>query len=195
LVSHGYSYFLTKGNVIEILDMNSADGAEEEGVSVSLVSHQRCKCGSEQYPSWKVCCHQNVNSTNIFLSIIGLVDPAKLKPADLLSLNKDSYLVLDTLPAEYDSRVKAMEVDEKPTEAYSDIGGLNQQIDHRRAGGGHCAAHGFLFCKSSNIRETLKLTVLSCQQKANISSQSLMTDHNQIRDIQIHSKYISALII
>jgi 26S proteasome regulatory subunit T5 len=37
--------------------------------------------------------------------------------------------VLDTLPAEYDSRVKAMEVDEKPTEAYSDIGGLNQQIE------------------------------------------------------------------
>lgn len=65
----------------------------------------------------------------IFLPIIGLVDPTKLKPADLIGLNKDSYLVLDTLPAEYDSRVKAMEVDEKPTEAYSDIGGLNQQIE------------------------------------------------------------------
>jgi 26S proteasome regulatory subunit T5 len=65
----------------------------------------------------------------IFLPIIGLVDPEKLKPGDLLGLNKDSYLVLDTLPAEYDSRVKAMEVDEKPTEVYSDIGGLNQQIE------------------------------------------------------------------
>jgi 26S proteasome regulatory subunit T5 len=65
----------------------------------------------------------------IFLPIIGLVDPAKLKPADLIGLNKDSYLVLDTLPAEYDSRVKAMEVDEKPTEVYGDIGGLNQQIE------------------------------------------------------------------
>jgi ATP-dependent 26S proteasome regulatory subunit len=39
-----------------------------------------------------------------------------------------SYLILDTLPAEYDSRVKAMEVDEKPTEDYSDIGGLDKQI-------------------------------------------------------------------
>lgn len=37
-------------------------------------------------------------------------------------MNKDSYLVLDKLPAEYDSRVKAMEVDEKPTETYTDIG-------------------------------------------------------------------------
>jgi len=44
-------------------------------------------------------------------------------------VNKDSYLVLDTLPAEYDSRVKAMEVDEKPTEKYTDVGGLDKQIE------------------------------------------------------------------
>ena len=47
-------------------------------------------------------------------------------------MNKDSYLILDTLPAEYDSRVKAMEVDEKPTEDYSDIGGLDKQIQELR---------------------------------------------------------------
>lgn len=40
----------------------------------------------------------------------GLVDADKLKPGDLVGVNKDSYLILDTLPAEYDSRVKAMEV-------------------------------------------------------------------------------------
>jgi len=47
----------------------------------------------------------------------------------LIGVNKESYLVLDTLPAEYDSRVKAMEVDEKPTEDYNDIGGLDKQIE------------------------------------------------------------------
>ena len=41
---------------------------------------------------------------------------------------EDSYLILDTLPCEYDSRVKAMEVDTRPTEQYSDIGGLDKQI-------------------------------------------------------------------
>jgi 26S proteasome regulatory subunit T5 len=51
-----------------------------------------------------------------------------LKPGDLVGCNKDSYLVLDTLPAEYDARVKAMEVDEKPSEDYSDVGGLDKQI-------------------------------------------------------------------
>merc|ERR1719410_1834305 len=57
-----------------------------------------------------------------------LVDTKELRPNDLVGVNKDSYLILDKLPAEYDSRVKAMEVDEKPQEDYSDIGGLDKQI-------------------------------------------------------------------
>lgn len=64
----------------------------------------------------------------IFLPVVGLVDPDTLKPGDLVGVNKDSYLILDTLPSEYDSRVKAMEVDEKPTEDYNDVGGLEKQI-------------------------------------------------------------------
>lgn len=62
------------------------------------------------------------------MPVVGLVDPDNLKPGDLVGVNKDSYLILDTLPSEYDSRVKAMEVDEKPTEDYNDIGGLEKQI-------------------------------------------------------------------
>lgn len=65
----------------------------------------------------------------VFLPMIGLVPADKLKPGDLVGVNKDSYLVLDTLPAEFDSRVKAMEVDERPTETYTDIGGLEKQIE------------------------------------------------------------------
>ena len=51
-----------------------------------------------------------------------------MKPGDLVGVNKDSYLILEKLPAEYDSRVKAMEVDARPTEDYNDIGGLDKQI-------------------------------------------------------------------
>ena len=40
------------------------------------------------------------------MQVVGLVDPNTLRPGDLVGVNKDSYLVLDTLPAEYDSRVK-----------------------------------------------------------------------------------------
>lgn len=47
--------------------------------------------------------------------MIGLVDPEDMKPGDLVGVNKDSYLILEKLPAEYDSRVKAMEVDSRYT--------------------------------------------------------------------------------
>merc|ERR1712176_888386 len=64
----------------------------------------------------------------IFLPVPGLVDVQELKPSDLVGANKDSYLILEKLPAEFDSRVKAMEVDERPVEEYSDIGGCDKQI-------------------------------------------------------------------
>lgn len=65
----------------------------------------------------------------IFLPVVGLIPASELRPNDLVGVNKDSYLILDKLPAEYDSRVKAMEIDERPTDEYSDIGGLDKQIE------------------------------------------------------------------
>lgn len=35
-----------------------------------------------------------------FLPVIGLVEPEDLKPGDLVGVNKDSYLILEKLPAE-----------------------------------------------------------------------------------------------
>lgn len=105
------------GNVVEILDVNPED-EEEDGANVDLDSQRKGKC---------VVLKTSTRQT-IFLPVVGLVEPDELKPGDLVGVNKDSYLILDTLPAEYDARVKAMEVDEKPTEDYSDIGGLDKQI-------------------------------------------------------------------
>lgn len=65
----------------------------------------------------------------VYLPVAGLVDENKLRPDDLVGVNKDTYLILDTLPPEYDSRVKTMEVDEKPKEKYTDVGGLEKQIN------------------------------------------------------------------
>lgn len=68
----------------------------------------------------------------IFLPVPGLVSTNELKPTDILGVNKDSYLILDKLPQEFDSRVKAMELEEKPEAEYSDIGGLDKQIEELR---------------------------------------------------------------
>ncbi|KAL0032318.1 hypothetical protein WJX79_005062 [Trebouxia sp. C0005] len=106
------------GNVVEILDIKPEEEDEEDGANIDLDSQRKGKC---------VVLKTSTRQT-IFLPVVGLVDADTMKPGDLVGVNKDSYLILDTLPSEYDSRVKAMEVDEKPTEDYSDIGGLDKQI-------------------------------------------------------------------
>jgi len=105
-------------NVVELLDMNAEDEPEEDGANVDLDAHRTGKC----------CVLKTSTRQTIFLPIPGLVESEKLKPADLVGVNKDSYLILESLPAEFDSRVKAMEVDEKPTEEFTDVGGLDTQI-------------------------------------------------------------------
>jgi len=107
------------GNVVELLDLDPTAESAEEGANIDL---DATRVG-------KSAVIKTSTRQTIFLPLIGLVDPETLKPGDLIGVNKDSYLVLDTLPAEYDSRVKAMEVDEKPTEKYTDVGGLNKQIE------------------------------------------------------------------
>jgi len=106
------------GNVVEVLDADKED-IEEEGSAMDA---------DKQTNHGKSVVIKTSTRQTVFLPVVGLVDAQKLKPGDLVGVNKDSYLILDTLPAEYDSRVKAMEVDEKPTEEYNDIGGLDKQI-------------------------------------------------------------------
>ena len=64
----------------------------------------------------------------IYIPCTGMLEPEEIKPGELVAVNKESFIVYEKLPAEYDSRVKAMEVDEKPTESYSDIVGCDKQI-------------------------------------------------------------------
>ncbi|KAK7477833.1 hypothetical protein BaRGS_00030911 [Batillaria attramentaria] len=105
-------------NVIELLDMDPQDAGEEDGANIDLDAQRKGKCAVIKTSTRQT----------YFLPVIGLVDAEQLKPGDLVGVNKDSYLILETLPQEYDSRVKAMEVDERPTEQYADIGGLDKQI-------------------------------------------------------------------
>mmetsp|Transcript_1439 Transcript_1439/g.3862 ORF Transcript_1439/g.3862 Transcript_1439/m.3862 type:complete len:436 (-) Transcript_1439:378-1685(-) len=110
------------GNIVELIEPEAEDDdggadADEDENDVAMTS------GAKTAVVIKTSTRQT-----IYLPVVGLVEPSELKPGDLVGVNKDSYLVLEALPPEYDSRVKAMEVDEKPTEDYGDIGGLDKQI-------------------------------------------------------------------
>ena len=109
-----YMRYLIKTKVLDI-----GPESEEDGANQDLDSMRKGKCAVIRTSPRQT----------VFLPLIGLVPADELEPGDLIGVNKDSYLVLDTLPAEFDSRVKAMEVDERPTETYTDIGGLEKQIE------------------------------------------------------------------
>eukprot|EP00806_Schmidingerella_arcuata_P000235 Macronucleus_1209.p1 GENE.Macronucleus_1209~~Macronucleus_1209.p1 ORF type:complete len:291 (+),score=114.19 Macronucleus_1209:1-873(+) len=47
----------------------------------------------------------------------------------MVGVQKESHIICEKLPTDYDARVKAMEMDEKPTDNYTDIGGLDKQIE------------------------------------------------------------------
>ena len=108
--------------MVELLEQDPNDEPEEDGGNIDLDAHRKGKC----------CVIKTSTRRTIFLPVPGLVATEEMKPADLVGVNKDSYLILEKLPDEFDSRVKAMEVDEKPTEQFTDVGGLDKQIQELR---------------------------------------------------------------
>ncbi|KAH9365268.1 hypothetical protein HPB48_007138 [Haemaphysalis longicornis] len=105
-------------HVVELLDINPAELGEEDGANVDLYSQRK----------GKTAVIKTSTRQTFFLPLIGLVEAEELRPGDLVGVNKDSHIILETLPPMYDARVSAMEVVDRPTEEYSDIGGLDKQI-------------------------------------------------------------------
>ena len=85
-------------NVAEILDPKDIQDEEDSGdvQDVNNVANQEEKC----------MVVKTTTRQTIFLPVIGLVEASDVTPSDLVGVNKDSYLVLDKLPPEYDSRVR-----------------------------------------------------------------------------------------
>ena len=118
-------------NIVELLEVEeeAEEEEEEEDENENDFEGNRVTNSKKANKMIKCAVVKTTTRTTSFLPLIGLVDSETLKPGDLVGVNKDSFLVLDTLPSEYDSRVKAMEVDERPTEDYGDVGGLDKQIE------------------------------------------------------------------
>lgn len=110
-------------NVGELLDVEeeAEEGTEGSGFAVKKTDTQK--------KTKKAIVIKTTARSTIYLPVLGMVEPEDLKPGDLIAVNKESFIVYEKLPADYDSRVKAMEIDERPTEDYSDIGGLDKQIE------------------------------------------------------------------
>lgn len=104
-------------NVGEILDCDSDEEGDKDASGFNYEANQASK---------KALIVKTTGRHTIYLPVIGMVEANELKPNDLIAVNKESFVVYEKLPPEYDSRVKAMEIDERPTEEYTDIGGLEK---------------------------------------------------------------------
>lgn len=103
-------------NVGEILDVeDDEEDKDSSGFKVDVANKTK-----------KAMVVKTTGRHTIYLPVIGMVEPDEVRPGDLIAVNKESFIVYEKLPPEYDSRVKAMEIDERPTEEYSDIGGLDK---------------------------------------------------------------------
>ncbi|MCQ4153513.1 MAG: proteasome-activating nucleotidase [Archaeoglobales archaeon] len=60
------------------------------------------------------------------------IAPEELKPGTRVALNQQTLAVVNILPSSKDPMVYGFEIEEKPDVTYSDIGGLNQQIEEIR---------------------------------------------------------------
>jgi len=98
------------------------------GLNQNMASGKKIQKDAKTNPT-KAVVIKTSSRQSFYLPSTGLIDSKDLKPGELIAVNKESYNIYEKLPPEYDSRVKAMEVDERPTEEYSDIGGLDKQIE------------------------------------------------------------------
>ncbi len=65
---------------------------------------------------------------NFLINYSKFLDPKLLQPGARVALNQQTFGVVEVLPSEKDANVSGMEVEEKPSISYDDIGGLEDQI-------------------------------------------------------------------
>lgn len=109
----------TVGEILDVVDEEDDDGSGLGTKAGTTVKGKEVKMT-------KAVVVKTSSRQSFFLPSSGLIEVSEMKPGELIAVNKESYNIYEKLPPEYDSRVKAMEVDERPTEEYTDIGGLDK---------------------------------------------------------------------
>jgi proteasome regulatory subunit len=62
------------------------------------------------------------------VNVIKSIEKETLKPNSRVALNQRNFAIVEVLPQQKDPMVSAMEVEDRPTVAYKDVGGLEEQI-------------------------------------------------------------------
>ncbi len=71
---------------------------------------------------------RSTTGPNLIVTISQQVDINELKPETRVALNQRTFSIVKALPPSHDASIQKMELLERPTENYKDIGGLEKQI-------------------------------------------------------------------
>jgi len=69
---------------------------------------------------------------NLIVNVSGSINKSNLRPGAHVALNQRGSTIVEILPVREDPYVKAMEIIERPNVRYSDIGGLEDQVQEIR---------------------------------------------------------------
>jgi proteasome regulatory subunit len=75
---------------------------------------------------------KSTSGPNLIVTVINGVDTSRLRPGCRVALNQRGSAIVDVLPDRVDPLVQLMEVVERPSVRYSDVGGLDEQIRELR---------------------------------------------------------------
>lgn len=96
--------------------------------TLNLDKEEDCVDTGYQGASEKSAVIKTTRREVIFLPVTGMIRAEELEPSELVAVNRDTYIIYEKLPQHFDSRVRAMEVETRPTESYEMCGGLDKQI-------------------------------------------------------------------
>lgn len=114
--------------VLETHETESIDD-DTNPISIAGVDFDVSSLGMDRLPRKSYTVIIKTSTRNVVcLKKPGFVDAKDLKVGDIVGVNKDTFLIMQALPRGFDTRVQAMEIIDKPTESYNDIGGLDTQI-------------------------------------------------------------------
>ncbi|AWR94443.1 proteasome-activating nucleotidase [Acidianus brierleyi] len=75
---------------------------------------------------------RSTSGPNLVVNLSNGIDISNIKPGSSVALNQRGSTIVEILPNREDPLVKSMEIVEKPSVKYSDIGGLEKQIQELR---------------------------------------------------------------
>ena len=75
---------------------------------------------------------KSTTGPNLIVNVLGSVEMKGLRPGARVALNQRGSTIVEVLPSSEDPYVRGMEVIERPSTRYHDIGGLEKQINELR---------------------------------------------------------------